>query len=71
MHLKERAEERKRQQTEDTDEDHFGQHVTAVLKRLPGRARAVAKLRIEQILVDAEFPEPEPYMHNMHNMHNM
>ena len=43
---------------EDTDEDHFGCHIIAVLKRLPGHARAMARLRIEQVLLDAEFPEP-------------
>ena len=31
QHLREKAEERKKRQ-EDTDDDHFGRHVAAVLK---------------------------------------
>ena len=63
QHLHEEAEERRRRVVvEDTDGDHFGRHVSAVLKRLPGHARAMARLRIEQVLLDAEFPEPVPYM---------
>ena len=64
QHLKERTEERKNRK-QDTDDDHFGRHVTSVLKRLPNRAKAVARLRIEQVLLDAEFPEPHapPHVH--------
>ena len=63
QHLHEEAEERRRRVVvEDTDGDHFGRHVSSVLKRLPGHARAMARLRIEQVLLDAEFPEPVPYM---------
>ena len=55
-HLKEKAEVRKtRQQV--TEDDHFGRHVAEVLKRLPNRAKAVAHFRIEQVLMEAEFPE--------------
>ena len=64
LHLKERAEERKRcRQAEDTDDDHFGRHVAAVLKRLPNRAKAMARLRIKQVLLDSEFPEPHAPLH--------
>ena len=40
-------------------EDHFGKHVAAKLKRLPNRTRAMAQLRIEEVLINAEFPKPE------------
>ena len=52
QHLKERTEERKNRK-QDKDDDHFGRHVTSVFKRLPNRAKAVARLRIEQVLLDA------------------
>lgn len=57
-HLKERAEDRKRRQQE-TDDDYFGRHIAGVLKRLPSRAKAIARLKIEQVLLEAEFPEPQ------------
>ena len=44
---------------ERADEDHFGKHVAATLKKLPNRARAMARLRIEEVFINAEFPEPE------------
>ena len=59
LYLKEQSEERARQKREETDEDHFGKHVAATLKKLPNRARAMARLRIEKVLIHAEFPEPE------------
>ena len=58
LHLKEQADERRRRREEESNEDHFGRHVAAVLKRLPNRAKATARLQIEQVLLDAEFPEP-------------
>ena len=60
QHLCEKAEDRKKRQ-EDTDDDHFGWHVAAVLKRLPNRAKAIARLKIEQVLMDVEFPEPHSF----------
>ena len=39
------------------EEELFGRHITAVLRRFPARQKATAKLKIEQILVDIEFPE--------------
>ena len=51
-----KTEEKKKRQ-EDTDDDHFGQHVAAVLKRLPNRTKAIARLKIEKILMDVEFLE--------------
>ena len=56
QHGREKAEEREKRQ-EDTDDDHFGWHVAAVLKILPNRAKAIARLKIEQVLMDVEFPE--------------
>lgn len=58
QHFKDRAEERRQNKREETDDDYFGLHVAAVLKKLPARSKALARLRIEQILLDAEFPEP-------------
>ena len=58
LYMKEQSEERARRKREETDEDHFGRHVAASLKRLPNRARAMARLRIEEVLVSTEFPEP-------------
>ena len=55
--MNKKADKRKKRQ-EDTDDDHFGRHVAAVLKRLPNRAKAIARLKIEQVLMDVEFPEP-------------
>ena len=37
-------------------EAHFGSHVAATLRRLQPRQRAIAKLQIDQILLNAEFP---------------
>ena len=36
----------------------FGRQVGATLQRLNPRQRAQAKLRIQHVLVDVEFPEP-------------
>ena len=42
------------------EEGHFGMQVAATLRRLTPRQKAIAKLRIDQVLVDVEFPA-EPY----------
>ena len=57
LHLKEQAQERRRRREEELNEEHFGRHVAAVLKRLPNRVKATARHRIEQVLLDADFPE--------------
>ena len=59
-HLQERAEDRKKRQEENED-DHFGWHVAGVLKRLPNRTKAMARMQIEQVLMHAEFPETPSY----------
>ena len=59
LYLKEQSEERARRKREETDEAHFGKHVAATRKKLPNRARAMARLRIEEVLINAEFTEPE------------
>ena len=41
---------------QESEEDHFGRHVAAILKQLPERARTFACLQIEQPLLEAEFP---------------
>ena len=43
-------------------EAHFGSHVAATLRRLEPRQRAMAKLQIDQVLLNAEFP-CEPNFH--------
>ena len=53
--IKERYSEQ--QQEIETEEALFGRQVAAVLHRLAPRQKAVAKLRIQQILTDAEFPD--------------
>lgn len=38
------------------DEEFFGRHISAALRRLGPKQRALAKLQIEQVLVNIEFP---------------
>ena len=65
-HLQEKSDARKQRQQE-TEDDHFGRHVAGVLKRLPNRMKAVARLQIEQVLMEVEFPEPESFQtYNSH-----
>ena len=48
--------------TEETDEDiYFGQQIAATLCRFTPRQKAIAKLRMQQILVDTEFTEAIPF----------
>ena len=45
---------------ENTDDDElFGCHVAAVLRRLNNWQKATARLRIEQTLLDVEFPQED------------
>lgn len=39
------------------EEELFGMHIAAVLRRLTNRQKAMARLRIQQVLTDVEFPE--------------
>ena len=55
--LQKMEERRARRQDQVDEEQLFGQHVAAVLRRLTGRQKATARLRIEQVLIDVEFPE--------------
>ena len=49
----------KMSKTEECDEDgYFGQQIAATLRRFTPRQKAIAKLRMQQILVDTEFSEP-------------
>lgn len=52
-------EEGRTQRRKEDEEDFFEKHVAAVLRRLPDRARAIARLHIEQVLLEAEFPDPD------------
>ena len=38
-----------------SNEDHFVCYVAAVLKRLPNRTKATARLKMLQVLLDAKF----------------
>ena len=38
------------------EEGHFGKQVAASLRRYTPRQRAIAKLRIQQVLTEVEFP---------------
>lgn len=51
--------ERNAQQREqqETEEELFGKQVAAVLRRLTARQKAIAKLHIQQILTEIEFPD--------------
>ena len=37
-------------------EGHFGEHVAATLRRFTPQQRAIAKLEIDRVLVNVEFP---------------
>ena len=39
------------------EEELFGMHIAAVLRRLTNRQKAMARLKIEQVLTDVEFPD--------------
>ena len=43
--------------TENTDDDkRFGKHISATLQRFSTKKKAQAKLQLEQVLVNIEFP---------------
>ena len=48
----------KRKKKEELDEEgHFAHHAAGTLRRFNSRQKAIAKLRIEQVLVDVEFAQ--------------
>lgn len=53
----------------DDEEELFGRTVAATLRRLSQRQRAVAKMRIQTMLLDIEFPEEE-YIQPQHTVYN-
>ena len=56
--LKNIEERRTQRQAAHEDEDElFGCQIAATLHRLTSRQKAMAKLHIQQVLMDAEFPE--------------
>ena len=60
----------KRSGTDTSDgETHFGNHVAATLRRLTPKQQAIAKLQIDQILLNVEFP-CEPYTHPPSNYYD-
>jgi hypothetical protein len=38
------------------EEELFGMHIAAVLRRLSNRQKAMARLKIQEVLTDVEFP---------------
>lgn len=52
--------ENKRRKKELNEEGHFGYQVAATLRRFSPRQKAVAKLRIDQVLLDIELT-PEQF----------
>ena len=52
-----------RQVGHEDEDEHFGRQIAATLRRLPSRQKAMAKLHMQQVLVDAEFSE-EPQSTN-------
>ena len=66
--LKSLEERRAQRQVGQEDEDElFVRQVAATLRRLANRQKAMTKLRIQQFLVDAEFPD-EPQAANNYYM---
>ena len=56
--LEERREKKAQQKNDILDEeDLFGRQVSSVLRRLPDRQRALAKIKVQQLLFDIEFSE--------------
>ena len=43
-------------EVQETEDDYIGKLVATVLKHLPNRAKAVARLEIAKILLNEEFP---------------
>ena len=49
--------EERRTRREVGENESFGRHIGAVLRRFSPRQQAQARLRIEQVLIDVEFPD--------------
>ena len=45
------------QKQEEDDDQLFGRQIAITLHRLTTKQKAIAKLRIQQVLIDVEFPE--------------
>lgn len=54
--IEERRQEKRTQQVED-EAELFGRLVASTLRRLSARQQAMAKLKIQQLLIDIEFPD--------------
>ena len=53
---------RRGQSTPSADEDDlFGQSVAATLKNIPPQQKALAKMRMQQLLYEVQFCTPQPY----------
>ena len=53
--------ERRVQRNMEDEEELFGRQIAATLRRLSNRQKASAKLSIQKVLIDVEFPEdPDP-----------
>ena len=52
-----------RQQRSLDEEELFGSHIAAILRRFSKKQKAIAKLRIQEVLVDVEFPDASISLH--------
>ena len=48
--------EEKQAQRQDDEDELYGRQVAATIRRFTNREKALAKLRIQQVLLDIEFP---------------
>ena len=55
--------ERRSKEVPIEDNHHFALHVAATLRRLGPRQRAMAKVQIDQLLLEFEFPPEDPYVY--------
>ena len=57
--LRERQQDKQKGQLD--EETHFGLQVAETLRRFNSKQRALAKLQIDQVLFNVEFPPKQPY----------
>ena len=49
------SQQQQQQQQQQDEEEHFGKNIAAVMRRFTNRQKAVAKLQIQQVLLNVEF----------------
>ena len=57
--LRERQQDKQKRQLD--EETHFGLQVAETLRRFSSKQKALAKLQIDQVLFNVEFPPEQPY----------